>query len=674
MHRNPFLILVSAIVFWSWIAPAHALDSDEGGPPAGERIFFQEIPSVRGASKYEQKTSEAPASVTIITADDIRRYAWRTLADALRSVRGFYTTYDRAWGYVGARGFGRPGDFNTRILLLVDGWRVNNNVYDQAYFENGGIVDIDMIDRIEVISGPGSSLYGTNAFFAVVNVVTKRGRDLKGGDFSAEAASFGTYKGRASWGNRFPNGLEALLSASRLDSEGQRLYYREYDDPTTNNGVAEGVDGERAGHLLAKASFGDFAFSAGYVSREKTLPTGVYETVFNDPGSRITDPRQLFANVKFERDLPEHSRIMVRAGYGTYRYDADYRYADHLVNDAGAGDWWTAEAMLTQRISTRHKVVVGAERQWNTRQDQTAVSDYDCCSYTTLSDGRKSDRWALYLQDEVRLRDDLLINLGVRHDHYDTFGGTTNPRAAVIWNAPDGGSVVKLLYGTAFRAPNVYEMFYNEAGSLMKANPDLRPEKIETSEIVLEQRLNSGLRAQASLYRYKVKNLIDQTADPADGSFVYRNTGKVKAKGIEVEANWRAAAGLEGRASWAYQLSENAETGETLSNSPRHLGKLGLGAPVLNDRFHAAAEAQYTSKRKTVSGGETGGFAVANLILSSRRLLGGIELSAAVYNLFDRRYSDPVSDNHLQDAIQQDGRTFRLKAKYEPQSSDSALN
>ena len=287
MNRDAFLAAVAVVVFCRWIGPAHALGSGEAGAPGGERVFFQEIPLVSGASRYEQKTSEAPASVTIVTADDIRRYGWRTIADALRSVKGFYTTYDRAWGYVGVRGFGRPGDFNTRILLLVDGYRVNNNVYDQAYVENGGIVDIDMVDRIEVISGPGSSLYGTNAFFAVVNVITKRGRDLKGADLSAEAASFGTYKGRASWGGRLPNGLEVLLSVSRLESEGQRLYFREYDDPATNNGVTERADGERAGNLLAKASFGDFAMTAG---QEVAEAVATLRELTRQPGSGDEGP------------------------------------------------------------------------------------------------------------------------------------------------------------------------------------------------------------------------------------------------------------------------------------------------------------------------------------------------------------------------------------------------
>ena len=121
---------------------------------------------------------EAPASVTIINKDEIKKYGYRNLADILRSVRGFFVTNDRNYQYLGVRGFNRPGDYNTRILLLVDGHRLNDGLYDQAPIGYDFPVDIDLIDRVEVIRGPSSSIYGTNAFFAVVNVITRNGREL----------------------------------------------------------------------------------------------------------------------------------------------------------------------------------------------------------------------------------------------------------------------------------------------------------------------------------------------------------------------------------------------------------------------------------------------------------------------------------------------------------------
>ena len=166
--------------------------------------------SVYGASKYEQKLMEAPASVTIINQDEIKKYGYRNLADILRSVRGFFVTNDRNYQYLGVRGFNRPGDYNTRILLLVDGHRLNDGLYDQAPIGYDFPVDIDLIDRVEVVRGPSSSIYGTNAFFAVVNVITRNGRELGGKshglEASADGGSFYSYKGRLTYGNQWAEG------------------------------------------------------------------------------------------------------------------------------------------------------------------------------------------------------------------------------------------------------------------------------------------------------------------------------------------------------------------------------------------------------------------------------------------------------------------------------------
>ena len=113
---------------------------------------------VMGASKYAQKLSEAPADVSIVTREEIKKYGYRTLADILRSVRGFYVTYDRNYSYLGVRGFNRPGDYNMRILFLVDGHRLNDNVYDCALIGTDFPLDVDLLDRVEIIRGPSYAL------------------------------------------------------------------------------------------------------------------------------------------------------------------------------------------------------------------------------------------------------------------------------------------------------------------------------------------------------------------------------------------------------------------------------------------------------------------------------------------------------------------------------------
>src|SRR5689334_22849264 len=176
--RPGLWFLLAAMLLTGSVAAQESKKGDLGGLSL-EDLAKMQVESVYGASKFLQQASDAPTSVTVITAEQIQKYGYRTLADVLRSVRGFYVIYDRNYTYVGVRGFSRPGDYNARILFLLDGHRVNDNVYDGAYVGSEFPVDVDLIERIEIIRVPNSSIYGTGAFVAVINVITKRGRDLR---------------------------------------------------------------------------------------------------------------------------------------------------------------------------------------------------------------------------------------------------------------------------------------------------------------------------------------------------------------------------------------------------------------------------------------------------------------------------------------------------------------
>ncbi len=207
--------------------------------------------------------------MTIVTADEIEKYGYRTLTDILRNVRGFYVTSDRNYSFLGVRGFNRPGDYNARILLLVDGHRLNDNIFGGALIGTEFPLDVDLIERLEIIRGPSSSLYGSSAFFGVINVITK---DLSGVQATGSVASFGTGKGRLSYGQTFENGFEVMLSGSAFNSRGhERLYYKAFDAPETNNGIAENADSDEFKKFFGKLKFGDFTVQGLYGERDKTV-------------------------------------------------------------------------------------------------------------------------------------------------------------------------------------------------------------------------------------------------------------------------------------------------------------------------------------------------------------------------------------------------------------------
>jgi iron complex outermembrane receptor protein len=566
--------------------------------PSEEAILFAEIPSVSPASKFEQSVLEAPASVTVISAEEIARYGHRTLADVLRSVRGFHTVYDRNYTYVGVRGFGRPGDYNTRVLLLVDGHRVNENIFDGAYVGTESLVDVGDIERVEIVRGPSSSLYGTNAFFAVINVLTKRGRDLKVADLGGQTASFGTRAGRLSWGDRLGSGLEVAGSASVYDSAGQDVHYPKFDDPATNEGWAETDDGDRRAHGFARLSWRSLDVEAGYNRRSKEIPTGSFGTLFDDERARTHD-RQGILSVSYRGDLPDGSRQDVLVGYNAYAYRGWYPYAYGLSRDYGSGRWWIVESQHVRAAGGRQRIVLGGQVTLNSDQDQGAV-DPGPAGYR-FGEHEISRHRAVYVQDEVRMGAGWILNAGLRHDVYDSFGGTTNPRVTLI-HAPDGRSAAKLLFGRAFRAPNLYEMRFDD-GAYLKGNLELEPERITTYEAAYERLLPHGLRIAGSAYHYDIERLITQTLDPADGRLQFRSIESVEAEGAEVGLDTDLGRAVMARMSYAHQRAADARTGEILTNSPRHLGKLNLSGTLGTEKLLAGLEALFTGSRRTLGSG-----------------------------------------------------------------------
>lgn len=618
------------------------------------------------ASKHLQSAGDAPSSVTVITADEIQQHGYRTLADILQTVRGFFVTYDRNYSSIGVRGFARPGDFNTRILLLVDGHRLNDNIYDEAMIGTEFPIDVDLIQRIEIVRGPVSSLYGSNAFFAVINVITRRGQDLKGLELSAEAGSFNTYEGRISYGHKLRQ-LEFLISGTFYGSQGHdRLFYPEYDTPQTNNGIASHADDDQFGSALAAISFRDFTLQSAFSSREKGIPTGAYGTLFNNSGTRTTDNHN-YIDLRYEHTFAKSWDVMARTFYDRYTYDGVYIYPspDDPMQispnlDLADGKWWGAEIQLTKTVLSRNRMTVGGEYRDNIRQDQTNYNLNP--SSLILDDKRHSYVGAGYLQDELTLTKSLSLNAGFRYDYYSATEASADPRAVLIYR-PWTQTAFKLIYGEAFRAPNVYEMYYSISPNL--PNPELRPEKIRTTEFVWEQGLARHLWFSTSAFYNDIDDLITQ--EPAgDASLIFRNLQQVSSRGLELEVRGQLSGGLEGAASYSFQETKDGITDQFLTNSPRNLVKLNLRQPLFKRKLSLGLDAQYRSRIQTSSGTSVSPFSIVNFTVLGRKIGKHVDVSASVYNLLDKKYFDPASGDTLQQAIEQDGRSFRVKMTWHP--------
>jgi iron complex outermembrane receptor protein len=618
--------------------------------------------TVSGVTRIPQSLSSAPAAVIVLTAEDIRDYGWRTLADALATLPGLYKTSDRMYSYLGARGFERPGDYNGRFLLLIDGMRVNDAVYDQAPVGVDFPLDLDLVQRIEYVSGPGSAVYGSNALFGVVNVVTKKGSDFDGAQIAGTIGSFGEKQARATYGWHGARGADLVLSASAYERSGQDLYFSEFDTPEQNNGVAQQLDGERAEKFFAKLSFDDLRISAGYGNRTKGVPGAPYDAVFNTP-YRLTDTHS-FVDATYTQALRDAITLDYELYWGRYDYASReiVAPAPGIANvDGDHAAWYGGDMHATVRTLPRNRIVIGVDFKRDVARDQW---NYNVAPYDLLlNDHRTGSHLGFYVDDEIKLIESLTLDVGGRYDTESTIGGSFSPRIGLIWR-PSVTDTLKVLYGTAYRAPNAYEMYYavpGEGGQL--GNPSLTSEHIDTQEIVYERAIGGSGRVTTSLFRYALRDLISEAVDPATGLYVFRNIDRAQARGAELAWEQQFAGGLRLRASYSFQISRDSSSGDRLLNWPRHMGKLNVSAPLLAANARAGGEFQCLSSR-LAQGGTASGYCVVNLTLHTAKLLAHTDVSFSVYNVTDRRYSDPTGPGFLQSVIAQQSRTFVAKAVY----------
>ena len=663
-----------ALIAMLWVAPAAIAATPDAATQVDvaslslEELSHLQVQTVYAAAKHEQKVTDAPASTTVVTRDTIQKQGYRTLADVLNGVGGFYSTYNRSYQIVGVRGFSRPNDYGGRLLVTVDGHRLNEPLYDTQFGGTECPVDLDLIDRVEVIRGPGSVIYGNNAFFGVINIVTRRGHDVDGAEVAGSYGSFDTWTGRATYGQRLTNGVEFIVSGTLLDSDGHgRLHYPEFQE--VNGGYADNMDATAARSLFLGVSYRDFSVDAGFVERTKTVPTGAFGALFNDPRFEAYDGKA-FADLKFQRTLDNELELFARAYCDRYAWNGrtpyPYDYQEPPLPGLATMDYerdlaesYGLEVQAARVFWERHRLTIGGECRLDS---PLQIHVWDDDPPNTWTDAR--DHQGLvgaYLQDEYTIRPDLVLHAGARYDDYSTSGSAISPRAGLVYT-PWEPTTFKLLYGEAYRAPNMAEWGFEGPGFV--TNPDLGPETIRTAELVYEQRLNDHWASSLSVFHSNVDGLIDEVRDPVTDLRSVANLEGAVSQGVEVGLVGQWTSGLRVNASYTFADATDTETDTWLSNSPRHLGKLQLTVPVYREKIFTSLELLTQSERLGTRGGLTPANGIVNLTLFSRELVRGLEASASLYNLFDTDYGDPASDAYRQEFIAQDGRAFRIKLAY----------
>jgi len=623
--------------------------------------------NVSTASKYDQTMEEAPASVTIVTAEQINRYGYTTIAEVLGSVRGFYLANDHQRTYVGTRGFNRMLDQNNRILLLLNGHTLNEGTYGSASLDKDFGLDLDMVERIEVVRGPGSVLYGTGAMFAVVNIITKTAPSNEGLIVHGDGGSHGYMRSTLTYAHAFSE-LKVFATGALTDIAGQDLYFKEFDSPSTNNGIAENRDWSNYQGGMVRALYSGWSLQGLFSHSDHGIPTGDFGSIFNNGASSLKSTR-LSVELKREKTLSPNTHLALRSYF-------DYATSGLIFPMIFDVSGFPLQARYN--ILTKNKLVGGESIfRWDLRSDDRLIAgmqfirnfDADITSRALLPAGMdimslfQGDFpytiFSAYAENEYQIDPNLSLTLGLRQDWYSRAGSATTPRAAVVFH-PFTRTALKLLYGEAFRAPNTFEVNFSGPIERLKPNPDLNPERIQTAEFDWEQRFNKHWTSTLSVFDYDLSNLIQGELDTSDMMRQFMNIERVHTRGAEIEIQRQSRDALNGYASYSYQHARQFNPNQALVNSPQHILKAGL----FYSAFHPvilAGELRIESRRRTNLGARTPAYALFNFNLSTQPVFQHVRVAVHLYNVMDAHYSVPSGAQHVQDSFIQEGRSVKVE-------------
>jgi len=628
--------LAAAALLALGLVPAPARAADDPIPPdndAPELLLFENMPVVVvAAGRREQRQQETAASVSVVTADEIRTFGYRSLAETLRGQRSFYLYSDGLNAFAGVRGFLRPGEWNARIVTLVDGRPTREVLYGQTHLDRDFAIPMEAIKRVEVIRGPGSALYGSNAVFGVVNTVTRDGADIDGVEARVEGGTQDSLRTTVVAGRRFDDGWDVMGALTWFGTRGDPdLRFDGVEDAAHNFGRVQD-DAEHAYAVFAKARKGDFTVQADLANRERDNRSATYYASFFAPGHM----RETRADVSiaYDHEVAPGRSVHALAYYGHYRYGQPYQIDDEAVPGGryryvtrAADDWVGAEAHYAWQASRAVHLLVGADATVALFARQV---DRDSLSGPLFDADHSFNAWALFAEAEWRATDWLTLVGGVHADHVQRIDAALSPRLAAILS-PTDADTIKAMYGRAFRSPNLYERFYASPG-FNAPNPRLEPEVVDTYELAWERRFPGGWRTSLNGFLWEMTDALDDVQLP-DGAVQTQNTAGLRAYGAEVEVRKEWDTGARFRAHAALTRATNDDD-ERVPYSPAWIVGVSAAVPLWNARTTLAVEPQAVGPMAAPSGDKSDPSFLTNVVLTARDVAKGLDVQVGVYNIF----------------------------------------
>ena len=666
-----------------------------------EMLWLQAETYVITASKVLEDIKKSAASITVITDKDIRRMGARDLIDILRTVPGFSFQNERHGATDSdIRGILKDGD--QHILYLLNSHSLNTNYW-------GGIspsynpVPVDNIKQVEVIRGPGSALYGANAFAAVVNIITKSGEEVNGVQATVGEGTFDTATANLLFGKKINqldisgniNYNEYGSYEGEIAMDGQTLFDQIFG---TNASLAPGVTREASKKidLMLSLAFEGLRLEGRYCDRDLTPSIGLAPTLNSESETPSTD---YTLNAGYSRDIGDRFTLSAKL-YHNYTF-MDYYYEifpenvvvptpdglqlwpDGLIGNPENKNTRTGgEAQGTVRFSEKNTVVAGFSYEYMNQYDVRVTSNFiagpvknvfiPVGAYQEVTDlqnySKNVDRTftAFYAEDLWDIRDNLRLTLGGRYDKYSDFGNSFNPRAGLVWQFLEGFDA-KILYGRAFRAPSFYEL-YSTNNPAFLGNPDLEPEVVDTFELSFGGTFAEFITARLTGFHNNISDSIDlATYETQD---VFENGGDIRTQGIEAEGKFDFGKGRYVALNYTYQDAVNLDTDERPYNVATHKGNVMANIRLskylnfyTNLYFQNGFERQKDDPRQD----ENPGFTVVDMTLLAKNFfprLKGLEIRGSVYNLFEKDYTVPTPKDGLPVDFPMPGRSVMFDLRY----------
>jgi len=642
--------------------------------------IFTEEEIVVSALKRPQTVLKSPAIMSVITSKQIKQMGFRTLIDVLKIVPGFYVSMDET----GEREIAVRGvldDASQKIKVLIDGHSIND-VWRGGAMWNFDDLPVENIKRIEVIRGPGSALYGQNAFLAVVNIITKDTDDIDGFQVTTSGGSFSTQNYNLLFGRE----LGDLKISGFLDYFDTQGFSRKIEQDVLFPSAASRSPGQSQNRkektdLNLRLSYNNLEAKAKYMKKRRKDYIGVGDALNEESILRDT---YMFTEVTYKLSLNEKLNMTPKIYYDQYNYDPffEQRPDGHLgaYPEGIKGQLRFKQRTIGFENQVNYKLFEGNELTFGLQYEWIHQHDikYSKNSHpitnanlTTVMDfthdlpfTRKATRhiYAFYLQDEWNVTKDIDLTVGVRHDRFTRFEGTTNPRMGLVWRFIEDAHL-KLLLATAFKAPSFQEMFLTN-NSVKIGNPSLDPEKINTFEIGLGYHFTKHMRASMNYFYNRIRDkIILDTGSPKQ----FQNGGGSRIQGIEAE--WKADFGNDNYvfANYTFQDAEDTRNRNRLPDVPVHSGNIGINAGLC-EYANANLTTLFSGPRPREDGDtrrDIPAQALVNMTLIGKNFVDNFEVRGSVFNLFDKRYYDPSPQDTVPTDYPQQGRSFIIELRFE---------